>query len=60
MEQLYNKIKDEQLLNVSTQEFREIIKTTSHEIFKKAKKKKGKKICLLKKDDIETQKTRQK
>ena len=37
MEQLYNKIKDEQLFNVSTQEFCEIIKTTSHEIFKKAK-----------------------
>ena len=58
MEQLYNKIKDEQLLNASTQEFYEIIKTTSHEIFKKTKKER--KICLLKKDDIETQKTRQK
>ena len=55
MDQLYNKIKDEQLFNVSTQEFREIIKITSHEIFKKQKMKRksvysNKKILKLSKN----------
>ena len=51
MEQLYSRIKEEQLFNIGTPEFREIIKTTSHEIFNKAKNKR--KTCVLKKEDIE-------